>query len=72
MIWWTMFPSLLSAIYSYVGCVHSIIDNVHSAYAKNAGGVRPAISLRYGVEIKSGNGTADRPYIIDAPILDSN
>lgn len=30
-----------------------------------AGGVRPSVSLKHGVNISSGTGSADDPYIVD-------
>ena len=65
-IWWTMTPTMVSAGNVYMGVVYSILDNVHSAYTSNSsGGVRPSISLKYGVKIADGFGTADDPFIIE-------
>lgn len=65
-VWWTMSPSLQSANYMYVGVVHSMTDNVHTAYnGGSSGGVRPSIVLKNYVKIKDGNGTKENPFIIE-------
>ena len=61
-----MSPSLQSANYMYVGVVHSMTDNVHTAYnGGSSGGVRPSIVLKNYVKIKDGNGTKENPFIIE-------
>lgn len=64
-VWWTMTPTLLSVGNVYLGVVYSIMDNVHAAYTSNgAGGVRPSISLKYGVKVLDGNGADYNPFVI--------
>ena len=66
-VWWTMTPTLLSVGNVYLGVVYSIMDNVHAAYTSNdAGGVRPAISLKYGIKVSGGNGTHYNPFTIES------
>ncbi len=65
-VWWTMSPGFLSATGVYIGVVHSSLDNVSPTYkTNNAGGVRPVISIKSDVTIKSGQGTATSPFIIE-------
>ena len=65
-VWWTMSPSLQSANYMYVGVVHSMTDNVHTAYnGGSSGGVRPAVVLKKIVKIKDGDGTKNNPFTIE-------
>ena len=64
-VWWTMSPSLQSAVYMYMGVIHSMTDNVHTAYRTGtAGGVRPAISLKNICKIEAGDGTKENPFTI--------
>ncbi len=64
-----MSPSLVSANYAYMDVAYSILDNVHAGYISSsaimAGGVRPSVSLKHGVNISSGTGSTDDPYIVD-------
>ena len=68
-LWWTMSPSLLSANFSYIDVVYSMLDNVHAAYISSGsittGGVRPAVSLKPTTKILSGNGTRENPYTVE-------
>lgn len=65
-VWWTMSPGFLSAGATYAGVIYSILDNVAVNYTtRNAGGVRPVVSLKPGTIIKNGYGTPDSPFTIE-------
>ena len=72
-IWWTMSPGFISAGGVYPGVIYSTLDTVAINYKGSkiddtnytGGGVRPVISLKYGVTIKEGFGTKETPFIID-------
>lgn len=64
--WWLMSPSLVSANSVYVGVAYSVVDNVTPVYVSNGlGGVRPMISLKSGLRILSGEGTSNKPFVIE-------
>ena len=67
--WWLMSPSLVSANSVYIGVAYSIVDNVTPVYVSNGfGGVRPMISLKSGLKILSGEGTSDKPFVLENQI----
>ena len=61
---WTLSPHYFrySSAYGYFVDSYGTLsgNGVYSAY-----GVRPAVSLRTGIEYLEGNGTAESPYIVD-------
>lgn len=62
-IWWTMSPGMIAAVNNYIFVDYSMSDHVASNFGTS--GVRPAISLKYGKEIKSGSGTMNDPFVIE-------
>ena len=62
--YWTMSPySVNSNPWAYVSFVNSY-GTLNSNRVDNAYGVRPVLNLDAGVTIKSGNGTADSPFVV--------
>ena len=61
--WWTMTPYSFDsgAMVSFVG--HGYIPSVN--VWNSSSGVRPAISLVSGIEVTSGTGTSEDPYIVN-------
>ena len=67
-VWWSMSPGFISATGVYIGVIYSTLDHVAVNYtgtSNAAGGVRPVISLKYGIEIARGKGTVYEPFIIE-------
>ena len=68
-VWWSMSPGFVSAGSTYMGVIYSLLDNVLPTYTtRNAGGIRPVISLKPGTIIKGGYGTPDSPFTIDETV----
>lgn len=66
-VWWSMSPGFVSATGVYIGVIYSTLDHVAVNYigsSGSGGGVRPVISLKYGVKIADGEGTSVDPFII--------
>lgn len=64
--WWLMSPSLVSANSIYVGVAYSVVDNVSPVYVSNGlGGVRPTISLKGRFRILNGDGSGDKPFVLE-------
>lgn len=61
---WTLSPNYFN-YYNARGYYVSSHGNYSTRYVDNANGVRPAVSLRAGIEYSEGDGTVDTPYIID-------
>lgn len=57
--YWTLSPASFAQIYA----VRSNGDST-DYYIRGNNGIRPAVSLRYGIKYLEGDGTADSPYII--------
>ena len=62
-IWWTMSPGMLGATNNYMFVNYSILDHVAANFGTS--GIRPSVSVKYGVEVKSGNGTQNNPFILN-------
>ena len=62
--WWTMSPhyNAYSRTIMFFGAGHGGIDSDNANYVA---GVRPAISLKAGTTVTSGDGTSSKPYIIE-------
>ena len=61
--WWTISPGLYSVYNAYVFEISSN-GSIQDTVLLNSLGVRPSIALVPGVEISSGTGTANNPYIV--------
>ncbi len=62
--WWTMSPSYISVNNGYIVIGYDMLDGIAINYNGIKIGVRPAISLKYGVTIERGKGTINNPYIV--------
>lgn len=62
-LWWTMSPGIIAAANNYIFVNYSITDHVATNFNKT--GVRPAVSIKYGIKVKSGNGTAENPFVLE-------
>ena len=61
--YWSMSPSTVSEFGSYVFCVSGDpINEYESSLTKS---LRPSVSLKQGLPVKQGTGTANDPYVID-------
>ena len=62
--WWTMSPSYLAAggVYAILG--YDMLDGLAVNYGSLKIGLRPMISLKYGIIIDGGVGTVDDPFIV--------
>lgn len=72
--YWTMSPSLYSNSSSYIYTMSSdaelLLDNLAVTFKTIPIGVRPVISLKPEVSYITGNGSAERPYVINSRSLD--
>ncbi len=65
-IWWMMSPGTVVAANTYMFVAYSMLDHVQSAYVSGgAGGVRPSVSLKYDVRVKSGTGSVENPFVLE-------
>ena len=64
---WLLSPSLRAPNGFALGFVLSPDGYLGGSSVKNAGGVRPAISLKSGTTAASGTGTATNPWVVTAP-----
>lgn len=63
--WWTMSPSYLAAggVYAILG--YDMLDGLAINYGSLSIGLRPMVSLRYGIVRTGGTGTVTDPFTID-------
>ena len=64
--WWTLSPSYFDSIDTYVSTDFVLDDGGirDGSYLGNTFPIRPAVSLKSGIQISSGNGTISNPYVI--------
>ena len=62
--WWLLSPNYFSSL-SACGRIVSTSGGYSNASVNAVDGLRPVIFLNPGVEISSGDGTYNSPYIID-------
>ena len=64
--YWTMSPHRFDDSYAYSRRVYSsgVAYGDLSVYS-SSGGVRPVLSLDYGVDFASGDGTYEHPFVVD-------
>ena len=62
--WWLLSPSTFTKGASYEFRMYDNGQLYSNEVVNGSGGVRPAISLRNDVKYISGNGSAEKPYII--------
>ena len=63
-IYWGLSPNYFYYNYDFGYGVYTN-GTVNSYHVNNSYGVRPAVSLRTGIEYMSGDGSVDTPYVID-------
>ena len=72
--YWTMSPSLYSNSSSYIytmsSSVELVLDNIAVTYKSIPMGVRPVISLVPEIGYISGDGSPERPYVINSRSLE--